>query len=234
MLEVEDVGQRVAGGRDTGAAGQGDLAEAEVPHTRCALAAGVDEHVTDPPGPASVGTLGRVGRVQGRPLREDLQVTDLGQSTLLHRSARRGQQGRRIEVGEGVDHVFDSTGAHRHRRCGTPSVETGSACRGSLRAHLNHGGERRTSRVMAGQSPGRPLPKRRAGWRGCLEMQFGIATDDPSAESRVAAVLKAPVRTSCIIGLSSFRFDPEVPPCSLDHLRTPSFDTSLETFEPGT
>ena len=99
VLEVEHVGQSVARRGHTGAAGERDLAEAEVLHAGRALAAEADQHVAESARMRAVGSLGRVGRVHRRPLRQDLEVTDLGQSTLPHRTARGGQQGRRLEAG---------------------------------------------------------------------------------------------------------------------------------------
>ena len=107
VLEVEHVGQGVAGGRDPGAPGQRDLAEAEVLDARGALTAGVDQHVAQPACGRAVRTLGRVGRVDRRPLRQDLEVAHLGQPTLPHHATRLGQEARLVEVGEGVGHVFD-------------------------------------------------------------------------------------------------------------------------------
>jgi hypothetical protein len=114
VLEIEDVGERVGGGGDAGAAGQCDLAEAEVLHARCALAAELDQHVTEAPRLRAVRPLGGVGGVDRRPLREDLEVVDLSQPTLPHGTARGGQQAGRVELGEGVGHVFDSRDRHRH------------------------------------------------------------------------------------------------------------------------
>ena len=55
VLEVEHVGQRVRRGRHPGAAGEGDLAEAEVLHTGRALPAELAQHVAHPARDVTVG-----------------------------------------------------------------------------------------------------------------------------------------------------------------------------------
>ena len=81
------------------------------------------QHVPDPPRGRGVGTPGRIGRVQGRPPGQDLQVVHLGQPALADRLRRGGQEASRVEVGEGAGHTYDTSRAHRQsdrprRQCG--------------------------------------------------------------------------------------------------------------------
>ena len=106
VLQVQHVGEGIARRGHPGAAGQCDLPEAEVLDAGRAVATGVDQHVAETSCMTTLRPLGRVCRVHCRPLRQDLEVADLGQSALPHRTTRRGQEGRCVEVGEGVDHAF--------------------------------------------------------------------------------------------------------------------------------
>jgi hypothetical protein len=88
----------MARGHHPRAAGQGDLAEAEVLHARRAVAADLHQHVAEASGRRSVGSLGRIARVHGRPLGEHLQVPDLSESSGLHGLERPGQESGCVEV----------------------------------------------------------------------------------------------------------------------------------------
>ena len=98
VLQVEDVGERVAGGHHSGAAGQRDLAQAEVLHARRAVAADLDQHVADAAGDVAVGALGRVARVDAPPTGQHLEVVDLGVPAGPHGLGRPGQEAL-VEVG---------------------------------------------------------------------------------------------------------------------------------------
>ena len=97
-LEVERVGEGVARGHRTGAAGQGDLAEAEVLHAGRAVAADPDQDVAEASGRDAVGSFGRVARVHGGPLGEHLEVVDLRQTAGLHGLGRPGEEPGCVEV----------------------------------------------------------------------------------------------------------------------------------------
>ena len=114
VLQVEHVGEGIARRHHPGAAGQGDLAEAEVLHTRGAVTADLDQHVAQASGRSTVRTLGRITRVHRRPLRQHLQVVHLSPPPYLHGLRRPGEEPGCVEVCEVVDHAFDFTDDHRH------------------------------------------------------------------------------------------------------------------------
>ena len=115
--QVEHVGQRITGRRHPRAARERDLTEAEVLHLRGALTAHLDQRVADPD---------RVTGVKGRPLRQHLEVVDLGQPPRPHSLRRRGQQAGGIQVVEGEETDILTKG--RHDPCvGIRAVPVGEA-----------------------------------------------------------------------------------------------------------
>ncbi len=114
MDEVEHVSQGIGGRSDAGAPRQRDLAQAEVLDPGCALTAKLDEDVIDPPGTRTVGTRGRVGGMDRRPLGQHLQVLDLRPPAPSYDLGRHGQQRRRIEVAQFGGHAEHARRHHRH------------------------------------------------------------------------------------------------------------------------
>ncbi len=98
VLQVEHVGEGIARRHHPGAAGQGDLAEAEVLHTRSAVTADLDQHVAQASGRSPVRPLGRITRVHRRPLRQHLQVVHLSPPPYLHGLRRPGEEPGCVEV----------------------------------------------------------------------------------------------------------------------------------------
>ena len=113
VLEVEDVGEHVAGRGHAGAAGEGDLAEAEVLHAGRALAADLPQDVPEAPLNVSVGSLGRVGRVDRGPGGEQFQPMHFSEPGSSLGLGRGGQDGLRVEVEKGADHGYDASRLHR-------------------------------------------------------------------------------------------------------------------------
>jgi hypothetical protein len=99
VLQVEHVGQRVGRGGDTRAAGEGDLAEAEVLHARCALPAALDQRVSESTRAHTIGIIGGVGGVHRRPLGKDIEVADFSQPTVRNSGRRAGPQTGRVDGG---------------------------------------------------------------------------------------------------------------------------------------
>ena len=112
VLEVEDVGEHVAGGGDAGTAGQRDLAETEVLHPWRALPTHLPQHVADTSRDMAVGALGRVGGVDRRPCREQLEPMHLGEPGRSLGLGRGGQEAFRVEVDEVGVHASNASRDH--------------------------------------------------------------------------------------------------------------------------
>ena len=104
VLEVEDVGEHVAGRGHTGTAGERDLAEAEVLDAGRALAAHLPQHVADAASDVAVGSISGVGRMHRGPGGEQLELGHLREPRSPLGLGRGGQQAGRVEVEKGAGH----------------------------------------------------------------------------------------------------------------------------------
>ena len=111
MLQVEHVGECVTRGHHAGAAGQGDLAEAEVRDAGGAITAELAQDVADSAGDVPVGAVGGVGGVHGRPGGKDLEGVDLREPGGALGLGRGGEEASRVEVGEvaGQESILEKT-----------------------------------------------------------------------------------------------------------------------------